>query len=196
RSYEFAQDVTRTYPFKSSAREYLLDNVYTYVYDFDKKTGGGYYDIENNVISLQTAQEEGAVHELAHAYWETLREDELGEGTYASALGVSLLAVGQQMQVNPDDYDPELASMVEEYLVGNKEGTFTGFYGQEGDELVNDHEIYAGLASWAMGDIDLLPESLRPYYEGLFEPSPAVNYRQAYLDSGDAYDDRGLIGQA
>src|SRR5690606_92414 len=57
RSYEFTQDVTRTYPFKQSAREYLLDNVYTYVYDFEKKTGGGIYDLTNNVISLRTAQE-------------------------------------------------------------------------------------------------------------------------------------------
>ncbi|MCO5214397.1 MAG: peptidoglycan DD-metalloendopeptidase family protein [Caldilinea sp.] len=199
RSYEFVQDVTRTYPFKSSARDYLLDNVYTYVYDLESKTGGGYYDIENNVISLQTAQEEGAIHEMSHAYWNTLREEELGEGvTYAGALAASLQMTGKMMEANPDAYDPELAVLVDEYLVGNKEGTFTGFYsyGEGRDAWIDDHEIYAGLASWAMGDIDLLPESLRPYYEGLFEPSPAVNYREAYLESGDAYDNRSLIGQA
>ncbi len=197
RSYEFAQDVTRTYPFKSSARDYLLDNVYTYVYDFEKKSGGGLYDFDNRAITLQTAQEEGAIHEMSHAYWETVREDELGEGvTYGGSLAASLQMTGKMMEANPDAYDPELAAMVDQYLHGNKAGTFAGFYSQDGDLAVNDHEIYAGLASWAMGDIDLLPESLRPYYAGLFEPSPDVNFRQAYLESGDAYDNRSLIGQA
>jgi hypothetical protein len=36
----------------------------------------------------------------------------------------------------------------------------------------NDWEMYAGLASGCMADIRLLPDYLRPFYQGLFKLLP------------------------
>jgi len=105
-------------------------------------------------VRLFTAQDEAAVHELAHAWWHDRRhgrEDEMIEAT-------ARLSVEEARQY------AVMANLARGYMHGLPEQGFEGFLKSR-----NDWEMFAGLASGSMGEMRLLPPYVQKLYEGLFE---------------------------
>jgi hypothetical protein len=125
----------------------------------DAEMGGGYWFGDRNLVLLRGVQDEAAVHELAHAWWERQRP----------AQRDGLMAVLQQLgRVPPVGY-PRIAELARVYCNGiptQKDDTSpTGYWrGMLAED--NDHETFAGFCSGVMADATLLPPQLRPFYTG------------------------------
>ena len=153
-------------PIQSTAWQWLQDyGVRIQVRDPRSTRGGGYWWPEKKLVELFTAQEEAAIHELAHAWWHERRL----EGLNAPELMVAVVKLTEET-------DPRYARAVHlarEYIYGipsqkdpnSETGWWRGML-VEG----NDWEMFAGLASGTMGHLDRLPPYVRRFFEGLFEP--------------------------
>jgi hypothetical protein len=132
-------------------------------------------DTTPDTVMLYGMQPEAMVHELSHAWWDTQRQQERNGRQQSTAFADEVKFLGK-MQRTFEDFgdsyieDPGVAKLITGYVYGDG-AEFPGFYA--GDQ-VNDHEIFAGLASGVMGDISRLPASLQPYYAGLFAPAAAA----------------------
>ena len=105
-------------------------------------------------VRLFTAQDEAAVHELAHAWWHDRRigrEDEMIEAT-------------ARLSAETRHEYATMARLAHGYMHGIPEQGFEGFLSTR-----NDWEMFASLASGSMGDMRLMPPYVRKLYEGLFE---------------------------
>src|SRR5438105_12343400 len=83
-AWQFADRVMRKHHFTPEAQRWLRARVKLRVDDLASTLGGGYWQPANNEVRLFTAQDEAAVHELAHAWWHYRREplkDEMIEAT-------------------------------------------------------------------------------------------------------------------
>jgi hypothetical protein len=69
----FVEQVMRIHHFTREAQGWLRANVNLRVDDLHSKQGGGYWQPEGKEVRLFTAQDEAAVHELAHAWWHDRR---------------------------------------------------------------------------------------------------------------------------
>lgn len=134
------------------------------VRDRNSTRGGGYWWPDRKLVDLFTAQEEAAIHELAHAWWHERRL----QGSAAADLMVAVVKLTEE----PDPRYARARELANQYVYGIQSqpdaNSPTGWWRGmlvEG----NDWEMFAGLASGAMGHLDRLPPYVRRYYAGLFE---------------------------
>jgi hypothetical protein len=125
----------------------------------DEPMGGGYWFGDRGLVMLRGTQDEAAVHELAHAWWERHREVE------RDALMSVLRSLGTSA---PAGY-PRVAELANVYCNGIKTqadpSSPTGYWrGMLAED--NDHETFAGFCSGVMADATQLPPELRRFYEG------------------------------
>lgn len=127
-------------------------------------TGGGYWWPDRKLVDLFTAQEEAAIHELAHAWW----HDRRLKGTAAAELIVAVVKLSEET----DPRYARAAELARLYVYGipsqRDPNSPTGWWRGmlvEG----NDWEMFAGLASGTMGHLERLPEYVRRFYAGLFD---------------------------
>jgi len=128
----------------------------------DEPMGGGYWFGDRNLVLLRGMQDEAAVHELAHAWWERQRVAQRDE----------LMAVLHQLGTHPPDGFPRVAELANVYCNGIKTqkdpNSPTGYWrGMLAED--NDHETFAGFCSGVMGDAGLLPPELRRFYAGFLK---------------------------
>lgn len=157
-------------PIRPEAWEWLQrSGVRVVVRDPTSRRGGGYWWPDRKLVDLFTAQEEAAIHELAHAWWHERRL----QGTNAADLMVACVKLSEEKH-------PRYArarELARHYVYGiptqpdpqSPTGWWMGmFVGGNGGGL--DWEVYAGLASGVMGNLALLPPYIRRFYEELFDP--------------------------
>ena len=131
--------------------------------DLSQEWGGGFWWGDQRLVQVRGAQDEAALHELAHAFWHEARERDDNAREIMDA--VVRLA---------DERDPRYAraqSLAHAYVHGiptqPDPDSPTGFWrGMLVEE--NDWEMFAGLASGTMGDMRLLPPYARRFFVGLF----------------------------
>ncbi|MCC6178298.1 MAG: hypothetical protein IT305_23590 [Chloroflexi bacterium] len=132
--------------------------------DLSAEWGGGFWWGDRNLVQVRGAQDEAALHELAHAFWHTARD--VDDNARALMAAVVRLA---------DEADPRYTrakNLAYDYVHGiptqPDPSSPTGFWrGMLVEE--NDTEMFAGLASGVMGNMTLLPPYVRRFYAGLFE---------------------------
>lgn len=131
-------------------------------------TGGGYWWPDRKLVELFTAQEEAAIHELAHAWWQERRL----QGTNTADLMVAVVKLTEET----DPRYARAAELAHHYVYGipgqRDPNSPTGWWRGmlvEG----NDWEMFAGLASGTMGHPERLPGYVRRFYTGLFEEPSA-----------------------
>jgi hypothetical protein len=138
------------------------------VRDRNSTRGGGYWWPDRKLVELFTAQEEAAIHELAHAWWHERRL----QGDAAARLMVAVV----HLTAEPDPRYARAAELARLYVYGIQSqrdpNSPTGWWrGMLVDG--NDWEMFAGLASGAMGHLDRLPPYVREFYRGLFDEPAA-----------------------
>jgi hypothetical protein len=124
------------------------------VRDPHSTTGGGFWHPDHRHVELFTAQEEAAIHEIAHAWWEERRKDD--------ATRLSFLEAVIRLSKETDPRYKDAAGLAYVYEHGDPSTGFPGMFD-------NDWERYAGLASGTMGRPERLPDYIRHFYEGLFD---------------------------
>jgi len=156
----------RRYAFEDEAIAYF-GTLRLEVGSLDEPLGGGYWFGDRQLVMLRGAQDEAAVHELAHAWWEHRRAAQRDQ------LMQVLRALGQHP---PDGYQriAELARVYCEGIRSQADPTSpTGYWrGMLAED--NDHETFAGFCSGVMADASLLPPALRPFYAGFLRPPAAA----------------------
>lgn len=153
-AWAFASRVMRDHHFTQGAQQWLRANVKLRVDDFSSTRGGGYWQPQSREVHLFTAQDEAAVHELAHAWWHYRRESRKEEMIEATV----------RLSAEPDSRYRRMQSLAFGYVHGIPEQNWPGMLVEN-----NDWEMFAGLASGSMGDMSLLPRYVRRLYEGLFQ---------------------------
>jgi len=146
-------------PFAPEAVAYLR-TLRLEVGTLDEPMGGGYWFGDRKLVMVRGTQDEAAVHELAHAWWEQhrgRRRDEL--------MGV-LKTLGQ----TPPPGFARIGELAHVYCNGIRsqkdESSPTGYWrGMLAED--NDHETFAGFCSGVMGQAKDLPPALRGFYRGL-----------------------------
>ncbi len=142
-------------PIRQSAwRELVARGVRVVIHDPRSTRGGGFWHPDRQLVELFTAQEEAAIHEVAHAWWEEMRRD---GGTRREFLAAVL-----RLSEEPDPRFRDAASLAYVYEHGDPS---TGFPGMRD----NDWERYAGLASGVMGRLEKLPDYVAQFYVGLLD---------------------------
>jgi hypothetical protein len=136
------------------------------VRDGSSTRGGGYWWPERKLVELFSAQEEAAIHELAHAWWHERRL----HGANAAEMMVATVKLTEES----DPRYGRASELARQYVYGipgqADKNSPTGWWrGMLVDG--NDWEMFAGLASGAMGQLDRLPPYVRRFYEGLFDES-------------------------
>jgi hypothetical protein len=126
------------------------------VHDIGSTRGGGFWHPDRQLVELFTSQEEAAIHEVAHAWWEELRRDEDTRQQFLAAV--------MRLSEEQDPRYQQAAILAHVYEHGDPK---TGFPGMQ----ESDWERYAGLASGVMGHLDRLPDYVARFYEGLFDRS-------------------------
>jgi hypothetical protein len=152
-TWDFVDRVMRTHHFTPEAQGWLRANVNLRVDDLHSKRGGGYWQPAGREVRLFTAQDEAAVHELAHAWWHDRRhpvKDEMIEATV-------------RLSEERDARYADAARLAYGYVHGIPEQNWAGMLVER-----NDWEMFAGLASGTMGDMSKLPPYVRRLYQGLF----------------------------
>jgi hypothetical protein len=128
----------------------------------DEPMGGGYWFGDRGLVMLRGTQEEAAIHELAHAWWERRRSAE------RDALMSTLRALGAHC--SPEF--PRIAELADVYCNGiqtqvdpnSPTGYWRGMLAED-----NDHETFAGFCSGVMADASKMPPELRRFYDGFLE---------------------------
>jgi hypothetical protein len=139
------------------------------VRDARSTRGGGYWWPDRKLVELFTAQEEAAIHELAHAWWHERRL----EGSRAAELMVAVVKLTEEA----DPRYARAAQLAREYVYGiptqpdrnSPTGWWRGMLAEG-----NDWEMFAGLASGVMGHLERLPPYVRKFYQGLFDEPAAA----------------------
>jgi hypothetical protein len=121
--------------------------------------GGGYWFGDRGLVMLRGAQDEAAVHELAHAWWEHRRSEQRAE----------LMAALRELGQHPPADFPRIAELARVYCEGIRSqpdpNSPTGYWrGMLAED--NDHETFAGFCSGVMADASQLPPHLRRFYAG------------------------------
>ncbi|MGE5619645.1 MAG: hypothetical protein ACM3US_10350 [Sphingomonadaceae bacterium] len=135
-------------------RELVARGVKVVIHDPRSTRGGGYWHPDERLVELFTAQEEAAIHEIAHAWWEELRRDERARQQFLAAV--------RRLSEEADPRYRDAASLAHVYEHGDPALGFPGM----GE---SDWERYAGLASGVMGRMERLPEYVARFYRGLFD---------------------------
>jgi hypothetical protein len=143
-------------PIRPEAWQWLKQyGVTVAVRDPRSTTGGGFWHPDRRHVELFTAQEEAAIHEIAHAWWEERRKDD--------DTRLSFLEAVLRLSKEADPRYKDAAGLAYVYEHGDPRTGFPGMFD-------NDWERYAGLASGVMGRLERMPTYMRGFYEGLFDP--------------------------
>ncbi len=131
--------------------------------DLSGAHGGGFWWGDQRLVQVRGAQDEAAIHELAHAFWHDARE----RGSNARELMNAVVRLADE----PDPRYRDAQRLAHDYVHGiptqPDPSSPTGFWrGMLVEE--NDWEMFAGLASGCMGDMRRLPPYVRRFYAGLF----------------------------
>lgn len=145
-------------PFDSQAVDYFR-TLRLEVGTLDEPMGGGYWFGDRGLVMLRGTQDEAAVHELAHAWWDRQRVTKRD----------ALMQVLRELGTTPPTGFPRIAELANVYCNGIKtqvdSNSPTGFWrGMLAED--NDHETFAGFCSGVMADAALLPPELRTFYRG------------------------------
>jgi hypothetical protein len=148
----------RRQPFEPAAVEYF-GTLRLEVGTLDEPMGGGYWFGDRKLVMVRGTQDEAAVHELAHAWWEPRRAQ------HRDALMELLRELGNQ----PPKGFPRIAELAQVYCYGIKSqkdpNSPTGYWrGMLAED--NDHETFAGFCSGVMADASQMPPALRSFYAG------------------------------
>jgi hypothetical protein len=148
-------------PFEHSAVDYFR-TLRLEVGTLDEPMGGGYWFGDKNLVMLRGVQDEAAVHELAHAWWERHRATQRD----------ALMNVLRDLGTHPPAGFPRIAELANVYCHGIKtqrdDKSPTGYWrGMLAED--NDHETFAGFCSGVMADAHQLPPSLRHFYGGFLK---------------------------
>jgi hypothetical protein len=128
----------------------------------DEPLGGGYWFGDRGLVLLRGAQDEAAIHELAHAWWERQRS------THRDSLMDLLRSLGRHC---PGEY-ATVADLAGVYCNGipsqvdpsSPTGYWRGMLAED-----NDHETFAGFCSGVRARAELMPPDLRSFYRGLLK---------------------------
>jgi len=145
-------------PFESEAVTYFR-TLRLEVGTLDEPMGGGYWFGDRGLVMLRGTQDEAAVHELAHAWWERQRASERD----------ALMSVLRDLGTHPPPDYPRIAELAKVYCEGIKTqkdpNSPTGYWrGMLAED--NDHETFAGFCSGVMADARQMPPNLRRFYAG------------------------------
>src|SRR3954452_6934241 len=160
RSREFFEGLYRRYPFADEGirqfRRLRLE-----VGDLSKEWGGGFWWGDRDAVTVRGAQDEAALHELAHAFWHSRRQE---PGTPAAFMDAV-----ERLSRERDPRYAHAATLAGHYVNGiptqPDPNSPTGYWRGMLVER-NDWEMFAGLASGVMGDMRLLPPYVRRLYAG------------------------------
>jgi hypothetical protein len=124
-----------------------------------EELGGGFWFGDRGLVLLRGAQDEAAVHELAHAWWESRREIQRD----------ALMRLLKQLGERPPRSCARISELASVYCQGipsqQDETSPTGYW--RGMLVTdNDHETFAGFCSGVMANPGLLPPKLRRFYRG------------------------------
>ncbi len=98
-------------PFRPEALRWLRDwGVTIAVRDARSKTGGGYWWPDQKKVDLFTAQEEAAIHEIAHAWWHPRRLEDAN----AARLMVAVVRLTEE----PDPRYARARELAHHYVYG------------------------------------------------------------------------------
>jgi hypothetical protein len=152
----------KRYPFTPEAIRYFL-TLRLEAGDLSGEYGGGFWWGDRRLVQVRGAQDEAALHELAHAFWHATRE----QGSNARAMIDAVVRLADE----PDPQYARAQGLGFVYVHGiptqPDESSPTGYWrGMLVEE--NDWEMFAGLASGVMGDMRQLPPYVRRLYAGLF----------------------------
>lgn len=160
------------YDFTTNAKNYLRSETSIDVINIVERkpfgfTHSGYWTPATKNVKLNTANDEIAVHEFAHAWWEEKRKDKLTkEGIVNDMIKLSLM--------EDQNYTQTISRakwIVKEYC--NCPDTGNIDY-----EKVDDHHFYAYMADFLMGKFKegphQLPEFMWQYFEDLFNSNLKV----------------------
>jgi hypothetical protein len=146
-------------PFAQPAVEYFRD-LRREMGTVDEPLGGGYWFGDRGLVLLRGAQDEAAIHELAHAWWERQRSSRrddlmgllrsLGRDCPSEYATIGELA-GVYCHGIPTQADPSSPT-----------GYWRGMLAEN-----NDHETFAGFCSGVRARADQMPPDLRVFYRGL-----------------------------
>jgi len=155
------QDLWSRYRFDPLAVQYFR-GLRLEIGSLDEPLGGGYWFGDRNLVMLRGAQDEAAVHELAHSWWEHRRGGERD----------ALMHVLRDLGANPPRHYPRIGELARVYCEGIKSqpdpNSPTGYWrGMLAED--NDHETFAGFCSGVMADASLMPPELRAYYRGFLK---------------------------
>lgn len=128
----------------------------------DEPMGGGYWFGDRGLVMVRGTQDEAAVHELAHAFWERRRGHQRDE----------LMSLLRELGQRPPTAFPRIAELAKVYCEGIKTqkdpSSPTGYWrGMLAED--NDHETFAGFCSGVMADASQLPPTLRRFYKGFLQ---------------------------
>jgi hypothetical protein len=155
------EELWRRQPFEAEAVGYFR-TLRLEVGSLDEPLGGGYWFGDRKLVMVRGTQDEAAVHELAHAWWERQRE------THRDGLMAVLRELGNQ----PSADFPRIAELANVYCHGIRTqkdpNSPTGYWrGMLAED--NDHETFAGFCSGVMADAALMPARLRAFYKGFLK---------------------------
>ncbi|MCA1644545.1 MAG: hypothetical protein LC797_03440 [Chloroflexi bacterium] len=158
---QWFEGLWQRHPFDAQAIAYFR-GLRVEVGTLDEPMGGGYWFGDRNLVMVRGTQDEAAVHELAHAWWERRR------ATQRDALMTVLRELGN----HPPAGYPRVAELADVYCHGIKtqrdESSPSGYWrGMLAED--NDHETFAGFCSGVMADATLLPPALRHFYSGFLK---------------------------
>jgi hypothetical protein len=145
-------------PFASEAVDYFR-TLRLEVGTLDEPMGGGYWFGDRSLVMVRGTQDEAAVHELAHAWWERQR----------IAQREGLMDLLRELGAHAPAEFPRIAELARVYCQGIKTqhdpNSPTGYWrGMLAEE--NDHETFAGFCSGVMADAAQMPPRLREFYKG------------------------------
>ncbi|MCC7368286.1 MAG: hypothetical protein IT306_07685 [Chloroflexi bacterium] len=131
--------------------------------DLSAEWGGGFWWGDRGLVQVRGAQDEAAIHELAHAFWHDARE--INDNARA------IMNAVVRLSSETDKRYERAQTLAHHYVHGiptqPDASSPTGFWrGMLVEE--NDTEMFAGLASGVMGDMTMLPPYVRRFYAGLF----------------------------
>lgn len=168
----FREKVFYKYNFTSEARNYLRKNTSITVVNIAETkpfgfTHSGYWQPGTNNVKLNTANDEVAVHEFAHAWWEKQRTD---KNTIKDLINDTI----------------QLSGMIDEpyYQVAKRAQWIVSTYcfctniTNVNYETTDDQHFYAYMADFTMGKFKdgphQLPQFMWKYFDSLFSGNPRV----------------------
>lgn len=164
----FAADVMARYRVRPEQAADILAHCDVTVLDPDSVTGGGIVNYTDRPdywhVVLSTAQHEACLHEMAHVWWFLEQNDHL------VAMLIDQYFIQASLRHRPRFKRVRQACW--EAVYGGPSGKGWAWADYAG--RYDDRELYAGMASLIMGDVEMLPHAMRGLFEGLFEPRQTI----------------------